>query len=155
MKKLILLRHGEAGFSVGVDFQRQLTHRGKSNLQKLGAILADKKLEIDLLYCSPATRTRETAEIIKQHLPVNEEILSQEIYEGHVDALIKLLEGTPQSVDTCMLIGHNPTISLLISHLSEGNYIGLQPGAMGILELEINDWMMVGRGTGRLLELLE
>ncbi len=155
MKQLILLRHGEAGFSNSVDFQRQLTSRGKSSLQKLGEILAQKGLEIDLLYCSPATRTQETAQIIKQSIPVKEEILSHDIYDGHLGDLINLLEKTGESVETCMVIGHNPTISLLLSHLSEGNYIGLPPGAMGIVELEINDWMMIGRGSGKLLELLE
>lgn len=155
MKQLVLLRHGEAGFSNSVDFQRQLTSRGKSSLQKLGEILAQKGLEIDLLYCSPATRTQETAQIIKQFIPVKEEILSHDIYDGHLGDLINLLEKTGEPVQTCMVIGHNPTISLLLSHLSEGNYIGLPPGALGIVELEINDWMMIGQGSGKLLELLE
>lgn len=155
MKQLILIRHGEAGFSDGVDFQRQLTARGKENLVKLGETLSNREIKVDLLYCSSATRTRETAEILKQYIEISEEILSKEIYEGHLDSLVKLLEKTPNTVETCMLIGHNPTISLLVSHLTDGDYVGLQPGMCAFLNLEINDWMIIGHDTATLVEVLQ
>lgn len=155
MKQLILLRHGEAGFSDGVDFQRQLTARGKDQLNKLGNTLEERGLEIDLMYCSAATRTRETAQIIKSHISIAEEIYEKEIYSAHLETLIKLIENTPKMVSTCLLIGHNPTISLLLSHLTSGNYIGLQPGMMAILELEIPEWYMIGMNTASLREILQ
>lgn len=67
MKHLILLRHGEAGFSDGLDFQRQLTSRGKENLNRLGQSIQSDSLKVDFMYCSSSTRTRETAEIIKKN----------------------------------------------------------------------------------------
>jgi phosphohistidine phosphatase len=155
MKYLILLRHGEAGFSDGVDFQRQLTPRGKENLNRLGEILQSGAMALDFLHCSSATRTRETAEIIRKYVPIEEVEYSREIYEGNLETLMKLLEHTPKSANSCMLIGHNPTISLLLSHLTHEDYIGLQPGMMAIVELEISDWSMIGLGTGTLKELLE
>lgn len=155
MKQLILLRHGEAGFSDGVDFQRQLTARGKDQLNKLGKTLEERGLEIDLMYCSSATRTRETAQIIKSHVSIKEEIYEKEIYSAHLETLIKLIENMPKVVSTCLLIGHNPTISLLLSHLTSGNYIGLQPGMMAILELELSEWYMIGMNTATLKEILQ
>ena len=155
MKQLILLRHGEAGFSDGVDFQRQLTPRGKESLNRLGETLSLKGLTIDFLHCSAATRTRETAEIIKKYIGIGEELISREIYNGNLDVLLKLLENTPKSAETCLLIGHNPTISLLLSHLTHGNYIGLQPGMMAIIDLEIHEWYMIGLGTGTLKEVIQ
>ena len=103
MKQLILLRHGEAGFSDGVDFQRQLTARGKTQLNNLGQHLSLKALEVDRMYCSSATRTRETAEIIKSHLPIKEEIYEKEIYSANLEILLKILEETPKEVETCQL----------------------------------------------------
>jgi phosphohistidine phosphatase len=155
MKHLILLRHGEAGFSDSVDFQRQLTPRGKENLKRLGENLPDHLLKVDFLYCSSATRTRETAEIIKKYIQVGEEEYIREIYDGNLETLLNLLENTPKEVEYCMIIGHNPTISVLASHLTHSNYIGLQPGAMAILDLEITEWYMVGLGTGTLNELIQ
>ncbi|MFL0684817.1 MAG: SixA phosphatase family protein [Algoriphagus aquaeductus] len=155
MKQLILLRHGEAGFSDGVDFQRQLTSKGKDQLHKLGTILKEREMEIDLMYCSSATRTRETAEIIKSYLPIREEVYEKEIYAANLEILLQILENTPKSIHTCLLIGHNPTISLLLSHLTTGNYVGLQPGMMAILEIEVQEWYMVGMNTALLRELLK
>lgn len=155
MKQLILLRHGEAGFSDGVDFQRQLTSKGKDQLHKLGTILKEREMEIDLMYCSSATRTRETAEIIKSYLSIREEVYEKEIYAANLEILLQILENTPKSIHTCLLIGHNPTISLLLSHLTTGNYVGLQPGMMAILEIEVQEWYMVGMNTALLRELLK
>lgn len=155
MKHLILLRHGEAGFSDGVDFQRQLTARGKDNLNRLGETLCSGGMKVDFLHCSSATRTRETAEIIKKYVDVGQEEYTREIYEGNLESLINLLENTPNEAQSCMLIGHNPTISVLIAHLTHGDYVGLQPGMMAILELQITEWHMIGLGTGTLNELMQ
>lgn len=155
MKHLILLRHGEAGFSDSVDFQRQLTPRGKENLNRLGENLPDYLLKVDFLYCSSATRTRETAVIIKNYIQIGDEQYIKEIYDGNLDTLLNLLENTPSEAESCMIIGHNPTLSVLASHLTHSNYIGLQPGAMAILDLDILEWYMVGLGTGTLKEVMQ
>lgn len=155
MKHLILLRHGEAGFSDGVDFQRQLTSKGKENLNRLGEALSAGGMKVDYFLCSSATRTRETAEIIKKYIEVGQEEYSREIYEGNLESLISLIENTPKEAQSCLLIGHNPTISVLIAHLTHGDYVGLQPGMMAIIELQITEWYMVGLGTGILKEVLQ
>ncbi|MBN7813592.1 histidine phosphatase family protein [Algoriphagus sp. H41] len=155
MKHLILLRHGEAGFSDGVDFQRQLTPNGKDSLNRLGETLQSGGLKVDFLHCSAATRTMETAEIIRKYVPIEEVEYTRDIYEGHLDALIGLLEHTPKQADSCMLIGHNPTISLLLSHLTHESYLGLKPGMMALIELQITEWSMIGLGTGVLKEVLQ
>lgn len=155
MKYLILLRHGEAGFSDGVDFQRQLTPLGKDNLNRLGELLRTGGMKVDFLHCSAATRTRETAEIIQKYVPIEDVEYTRDIYDGSLETLMNLLEHTPSDVTSCMLIGHNPTISLLLSHLTHESYIGLKPGMMAIVELEITDWRMIGLGTGILKEMLQ
>jgi phosphohistidine phosphatase len=155
MKRLILLRHGEAGFSDGMDFQRQLTPKGKENLHRLGDTLLFRGLTVDYMHCSTATRTRETAEIIRKYVPVQEEHFSREIYEGTLESILKLLENTPKTAETCLFIGHNPTISLLLGHITHGNYLGLQPGMMAMIDLEINEWYMIGLGTGTLKEVIQ
>lgn len=155
MKQLILLRHGEAGFSDGIDFQRPLTSRGIENLEKLGRTLQSKGLEIDFMHCSSAKRTFETSEILKKYIPIKDEVFEKEIYAANLEILIELLENTPKATETCLLIGHNPTISLLLAYLTDENYVGLQPGMMGIIELQISEWSQIGHDTGILLEILQ
>jgi len=155
MKQLFLLRHGEAGFSQGSDFQRQLTKKGRENLIRMGENLDQKLKSVDLMYCSSAECTMETADLIGKHIACKETIFTRDIYQGNMGDMISLLEKTSSSVDTCLFVGHNPTISLLLSHLSDENYVGLQPGMLAIIDLEISTWKMIGFGTGILKEIIQ
>lgn len=155
MKQLFLLRHGEAGFSQGSDFQRQLTEKGREKLIRMGESLDSSLKTIDLMYCSSAERAIETAELIGKYFNIKEKIFTKDIYQSDLGGLISLLEKTSSSVESCLLVGHNPTISLLLSHISDENYLGLQPGMMAIIDLEISDWKMIGHGTGILKEIIQ
>ncbi len=155
MKQMFLLRHGEAGFSEGSDFQRRLTKKGIDNLERMGNLLSDRSIDVDIMYCSSARRTIETSDLIKNFISVKEEIFTREIYEGDLDVLLTILEKTPLSANSCLFIGHNPTISLLLAHLTQEDYHGLQPGMMAAVDLEIDQWNTIGRGSGVLREVLQ
>lgn len=155
MKQLFLLRHGEAGFSQGSDFQRQLTKKGRENLIRMGESLDEKLKSVDLMYCSSAQRTMETADLIGKRITIKESIFTRDIYQGNLGDMISLLEKTSSSVDSCLFVGHNPTISLLLAHISDENYLGLQPGMLAVINLEISDWKMIGFGTGVLKEIIQ
>lgn len=155
MKQLLLLRHGEASFSQGMDLDRQLTQKGKEKLNLMGETLLKNGFSVDLMYCSDATRTQETAAIIKNHLPITEEVFTRKIYNSDLNTLLEILENTDEAIESCLLVGHNPTISLLLSHISNSNYIGMQPGMLARIELEVPHWRMIGHGTGTLREILE
>ncbi|WP_192349592.1 histidine phosphatase family protein [Algoriphagus sp. Y33] len=155
MKQLFLLRHGEAGFSQGSDFQRQLTKKGRENLIRMAEGLVPTLKSVDLMYCSTAERTLETANLIEKHVIIKESIFTRVIYQGDMGNMIELLEKTSSSVQSCLLVGHNPTISLLLAHISGEHYLGLQPGMMAVMDLEISDWKMIGFGTGILKEIIQ
>ncbi len=155
MKQLFLLRHGEAGFSQGSDFQRQLTKKGRENLIRMGESLDEKLKSVDLMYCSSAQRTMETADLIGKRITIKESIFTRDIYQGNLGDMISLVEKTSSSVDSCLFVGHNPTISLLLAHISDEDYLGMQPGMMAVIDLEISDWKMIGFGTGILKEIIQ
>jgi phosphohistidine phosphatase len=155
MKQLFLLRHGQAAFSEGSDFQRSLTQKGIDDLKKMGKILSDRVLNVDIMYCSSAQRTIETSDLIKNYIGVKEEVFTREIYEGDLFDLLTILENAPFLANSCLLVGHNPAISLLLAHLTQESYFGLQPGMMAAVELEINQWSRIGEGSGALREILK
>lgn len=155
MKQLFLLRHGEAGFSEGTDFQRQLTKKGIDRLNRMGAELKSRSFSVDLMYCSTARRTMETASIINDYIIIKEEIFLKEIYGCNLGDLIQLLENVPIQANSCLIIGHNPILSLLVAHLSGESYINLQPGMLAYLQLEIDDWRMVSLNSGILKEVFQ
>lgn len=155
MKQLFLLRHGEAGFSEGSDFQRSLTQKGIDDLNRMGKLLSDRTLNVDFMYCSSAQRTIETSDLIKNYIGVKEEIFTREIYEGDLFDLLNILEKAPVLANSCLLVGHNPSISLLLAQLTQEGYFGLQPGMMAKVNLEISQWNMIGEGSGILEEIIQ
>jgi phosphohistidine phosphatase SixA len=68
MKTLMLLRHAKAGFDLSgqADAERVLTHAGKQDALKLGYKLKGRNDRVDHYLCSPATRTRQTLEAIRE-----------------------------------------------------------------------------------------
>ena len=155
MKQLLLLRHGESSFSKGRDFERQLTSLGRQKLIRLGENIKNLEFSVDLMYCSTAHRTLETAKLIENYMLIKESVYTKEIYDGDLHKMIELLEKTSNSVDSCLVIGHNPVISFLLSHITLESYLGLDPGMLAVVELQLDDWMMIGKGTGSLLELIQ
>lgn len=154
MKQLFLLRHGEAGFSEESDFDRSLTEKGIASLRRMGQVLKERSLAIDLAYCSPARRTQETSTVLQKHVVIKEHIFVQEIYDADLNFLLNLLSKIPFSVNSCILIGHNPTISSLMAHLTQENFIRLEPGMFAEISLSIDNWDVLGFGTGTLEEIV-
>lgn len=154
MKKLILLRHGEAGFSEGTDFQRQLTKFGIEKVNRVGKTFQKTIPEIDFMYCSPAQRTRETAEIFSSHVLIKAFDLQKSIYEGDLGSMMGLIENIPDIAESCLIVGHNPIISLLLSTLTDHSYQNMTPGTLAIIEFEFDSWKLVSAGTGILREII-
>lgn len=154
MKKLFLIRHGEAGFSDGTDFQRQLTEYGIEKVKRVSQNLQNLQPEIDFMYCSPAQRTRETADILGSYVLVKAYDLEKSIYEGDLSDLMDLIESTPDMVESCLIVGHNPIISLLLSSLTDSHYQNMTPGTLAYMELDFDSWKLVSSGTGVLKEII-
>jgi broad specificity phosphatase PhoE len=90
---LILVRHGEAFTSSKGN--GRLTSQGREQARRLGRWLA-KNYQIQALYASPLTRTRETAQIINQDLGLP--VIFKEGLKG-LGGEEKLRETLPKSGD--------------------------------------------------------
>lgn len=153
MKRLFLLRHGEAGFAEGTDHDRALTSRGIEQLQRLGASIAPSVQQIDLVLCSTAQRTRQTAEILNEYVPFEQVDYLKVIYEGNMSVLLDLLSKVPDTVSSCLLVGHNPIISLLLAHLSGDTYQSMAPGTFAQLTMLLDSWELTGINSFELLSV--
>lgn len=118
---IFLLRHGEAAHAGRFhDDDRPLTQFGQRQAFAVGRYLADTHAEVDLVYCSPLLRARQTAEAVQKSLgPVpiqtSELLLSHSNPEEIVNKLQKA------SLATVLLIGHEPHLSRTISCLLWGD----------------------------------
>jgi len=141
MQELILLRHAEAlpTISGSDDHDRPLSPRGEQEAQAAGRWLAEHGARPDRLLCSPAQRTRRTAELATRTIAPGAAIgLSEEIYEATPGELLALLD---QHADArcVLLVGHNPGIERLVALLVEGRsdeFRGMPPAGLAVLHLQ-------------------
>lgn len=141
MQELILLRHAEAlpAPSGSEDNDRPLSARGEQEAQAAGRWLAEHGVQPDRLLCSPAQRTRRTAELASRAIAPGGAIgVVEEIYDASPGELLALLD---QHADarSVMLIGHNPGIERLVALLVEGRsdeFRGMPPAGLAVLHLQ-------------------
>src|SRR5579872_4579334 len=121
MKQLILLRHAEAQAQRPglADFDRSLTDRGRTEALDAADRLRRATVRIDALLASPALRDRETALIIAAQLDFNFGLRYEPVlYQGEALKLLQPLRQCSPAVATVLIVGHNPSLSLLARHMA-------------------------------------
>lgn len=111
--RLLLLRHAKSSWDDPAldDFARPLNKRGRAAAGIMGRFLVDRGLTPDLILCSTAQRTRETLALILPHLAQDLDIrLEGRLYGAGVGGYKALIGEVPDTVETVMVIGHNPAI---------------------------------------------
>ncbi len=152
MKKLILMRHAKSSWDLPLsDIQRPLNERGLRNAPEMGRRIKNSGIIPQLIYTSDAVRAYTTAQLVREAL--NSDIPIQvepKIYDSTLQTLLRIIENFPEEVDTILMIGHNPTISLLTNYLA-GKEVGyFATAAMACLKFP-GTWQEVSGGTGMLL----
>ena len=130
---LWLLRHAEAAEG-RPDEARPLTPHGIREAQTAGAALARLGVHIDICLSSPKRRAMETAKLACEPLGVDivtEPMLAAASFDPEL-----LVAGHGE----VMLVGHNPTISLVLGDLTgarvqlrKGGIAGVQHGELVVL----------------------
>jgi len=138
MSLLYLLRHAHAEPAIPgqTDAARPLSNVGQAEADAVGSHLAALPRPMRVL-CSPARRTRETAERVLATLGYIDTRHEPRIYEATPGDLIGVLE---ENLDAgnLLLVGHNPGLERLMALLSTGQSgfnRGMAPGSLATLEL--------------------
>jgi phosphohistidine phosphatase len=165
VRTLVLLRHAKAERPGDdePDFDRRLTTTGEADADAAGSWLADERIQPELVFCSPAARTRQTwhdvAVALEQARPdtqLPEVRYEKSLYEGGRTEVFDLLRTVPDSVHTVMVVGHNPTVSevslLLIPDSQwDGQEIALKTSGLAVHRTE-ESWSATEPGSMRLIE---
>ena len=133
MKTLYLLRHAKSSWDDRslADRERPLNERGRQSAPKMGKRFRDRGESIDLILTSPANRAATTAELFADtcgYAADNIEI-AEDLYfsgRGSIEALIRAQD---DSVESLMLVFHNPDITSLANSLDYNLYIDNVPTA--------------------------
>ena len=114
------MRHAKSDWDAdyGVDHDRPLNSRGVRSARLMGRLLAARDLVPPVIISSTAVRARTTAELaVSEGGWESELILEPRLYGSGVDGTIGVLEDAPR-VDRLMIVGHQPTWSMLVSTLT-------------------------------------
>ena len=120
MKTLILMRHAKATWDHDqwADFDRPLNPHGEADAPRMGRRLIQADLKPDLILCSSARRTTQTADLVAAELRSPDLIQHKpELYLCPVSVWEDLIHRLPETWNCVLCIGHNNGLEDLVSHL--------------------------------------
>jgi len=135
--KIYFLRHGLAGERSewkGNDAARPLTDAGIEKMKRIAATFSQLNLGLDAIISSPLARARQTAEIVAQKLDLKL-IEDTRLAPGFNDEQLCAILLDHPSVETVMLVGHEPDFSETINALIGGGRIVCRKGGLALVDL--------------------
>ncbi|ASC74013.1 Phosphohistidine phosphatase SixA [Halomicronema hongdechloris C2206] len=156
-KQLLLFRHGKSDWDAdfSTDHERPVSKRGRQAAQLMGRVLARSQYSPDAVITSSAVRARTTVELAAEagqwSCPIR---VSAALYEATPDQVLAEIRQAPQTSQTLLLAGHEPTWSALAAALIGGGQLRVPTAALLCIDCQVADWQTVDRGVGQLLWLL-
>jgi phosphohistidine phosphatase len=121
---ITLVRHAKSSWKIAgqTDHDRVLSSRGERDAPVMANRLIERQCIPDLILCSSAVRTLQTARVFMDAFNLDEDILRVErhLYLCSPETLLEQLAAVEDGPEHIMIIGHNPGLehlSMLISPL--------------------------------------
>ena len=160
MKRLYLLRHAKSGWDAPTqdDFDRSLTRRGRRSAPLMGRFMKDHDYVPSIALCSPARRTRETWEVVRDTLNSEKtEERRPELYLPEPQTLLNAIRKINTDHPSAIVISHNPGIlTLALGLIGKGmdsvNPFGeYPPAALTVFDFDVEKWSDVHPRQGHLI----
>jgi phosphohistidine phosphatase len=116
-KRLFLLRHAKSSWDDPElsDRDRPLAPRGRRAAKLMAEHLRRAGIRPSVVLCSPARRARETLRELAIECEVQ---IEPGLYGASAGELLERLQRLPGTVESTMVIGHNPAIQSLAASLA-------------------------------------
>lgn len=118
---LVVVRHAQAEQFAPSDVERVLSARGRADADVLGRWLGAQGIVPDVAYVSYAARTRETWAALAEGAGWG---LAPQVdgglYGTDEEGVLELVHTTPDEASTVVVVGHNPTMAMLVQLLDDG-----------------------------------
>ena len=146
--RLLVLRHGKAGDGFP-DSVRELTGRGRAQIEAIVARRGDELAAVDLAISSSLVRARQTLQIVLDKLGISPEILQSDLVApgGNCREASAIL--ADRGAETVLVASHQPFVSNWI-HWLTGEDVHLSTGTLVAIDC---DFPGEGFGTLRWVEV--
>jgi phosphohistidine phosphatase len=144
--RLYLVQHGQA-FPAAEHPDRSLTDQGRREVATVATLLARRQPPVSRIIHSGKTRTRQTAEILADHLTPGQPVEPAAGLDPDdpVEPWVATANGWTEDR---LLVGHQPFLGKLVSRLVLGEeraLVDYRPGTVVCLEpTGAGDWRIVG-----------
>ena len=152
MKTLLISRHAKSSWADAAlaDFDRPLNERGLRAAPFMGELMLRKGFSPAIILSSPAVLARTTAELLKQSGSLEAEIrFDHRIYEASPQSLRNVVAEFDDSIESAMLVGHNPGIEGFIRFLT-GQLEPMPTAALAVIDLYVDKWRAIDDGCAEL-----
>lgn len=156
MKTLLILRHAKSSWDIPdiSDFDRPLNDRGRTTAPYMGRLIADRGLVPEMIISSPARRAADTAKLAAEAMGLKgEPAYDERIYEASPQALRQVAAEVDDTLESILLVGHNPGIEGFIRFLS-GKDESVPTAALAVLRLDIDRWENIAQASAALVDLI-
>lgn len=112
-RQLYVLRHAKSSWDEpGLDdHDRPLAARGRDAANAMAAHVRAQGIRPELVICSSARRARETLDRVD---PAGRRLIEPAVYSASATDLLQRLRRVPDATGSVMVIGHNPTLQMLV-----------------------------------------
>ena len=155
MKRLILMRHAEAGWHINTDdHERPLSASGIRDAKKIGSWLKEKAYMPDEVISSTSVRTRETLSYLLLECP---QIFERSLYLADADQMKSTLQTLLS--ETVILLAHNPGITELAYDLmnheeKHENFMDFPAASTLVIDFKADRWSEVKSDSGIFIDFV-
>lgn len=142
MKTLLIMRHAKSSWNNPKlsDYDRPLNARGKRDAPRMGEYLRQEGLTPDRILTSSAKRARKTASKVAKTSGYTGKVEKLDAFYDTVPGVyFETLQALPNKYQCVVVVGHNPTMEQLVSHLT-GLIERMPTAALAHIELPIENW---------------
>ena len=155
MKRLILMRHAEAGWNINTDdHERPLTALGIRDAKRIGLWLKEKKYIPDEVILSTSTRTIETFNgLLLECVPT----FKKSLYLADANHMRSILQKLLSN--TVILLGHNPGISELAYEFIQydekyEHFIDFPTASTLVIDFNVDHWTKIKSDSAKFVDFI-
>ena len=144
MKTVYIVRHAKAVPAHGdvPDADRLLTDTGVARTIIIAEYMNESKPVIDQIITSPAERAYATSLIIADKLGVHADHITSDakLFTGDDKDALELMEELDDSVNSVMIVGHNPIITMVANQFASPKLESLPTSGVVSVNLDTDKW---------------
>ena len=156
MKTLYLVRHAKSSWDHAnlSDHDRPLNQRGERDAPRMGKRLHKRGDTPEVIISSSAVRAQTTASILATAIGYSTSDISidERLYGAEPEDVLSIIGDLDDGIHCAMLVGHNPTFTVLINALGRCDFDNVPTCGMAVLTFPIDSWKNIATVQGQLVD---